>query len=222
MTTRYFKNRAEAGRLIAKELKGYEKQHCAVVALSPGAVLVGAQIAMQLHASLAVLMTEQITLPGELEPLAAITSDNTFTYNNKFSAGEIEAMHSEYLGVIESQRIEKLHKLHVLLGKDGEVRRELLNRHTVIVVSDGLQNGMSLDIAQDFLKPVHIEKLVIVTPIASVHAVDKMHLIGDGLVCLSVPADYMNTDHYYEDNVVPDAEGIFKIISSLPVHWDRV
>jgi putative phosphoribosyl transferase len=222
MTTRYFKNRAEAGRLIAEELKGYEKQHCAVVALSPGAVLVGAQIAMQLHASLAVLMTEQITLPGELEPLAAITSDNTFTYNNKFSAGEIEAMHSEYLGVIESQRIEKLHKLHVLLGKDGEVRRELLNRHTVIVVSDGLQNGMSLDIAQDFLKPVHIEKLVIVTPIASVHAVDKMHLIGDGLVCLSVPADYMNTDHYYEDNVVPDAEGIFKIISSLPVHWDRM
>lgn len=221
MSSKYFKNRAEAGRLIADQLHGYEARNCAVVALSPGAVLVGAQIAMQLHASLTVLMTEQIVLPGELEPLAAITSDNTFTYNNKFSAGEIEAMHAEYLGVIEQQRLEKLHKLHMLLGKDGEVRRDLLNRHTVILVSDGFQNGMSLDIAQDFLKPVQTEKLIIATPIASVGAVDKMHLIGDALICLSVPANYMGTDHYYDDNTIPGAAGIFKIISSLPVHWDR-
>lgn len=217
----YFTNRAEAGRQIAKKLKGCESSSCAVIALSPGAVLVGAQIAMKLHASLMILMTEQITLPGELEPLAAITSNNTFTYNNKFSAGEIEEMRGDYMGVIEGQRLEKLHKLHTLLGEDGEVNKELLRRRTVIVVSDGLQNGMSLDIVANFLKPVEIEKMIVVTPLASVAAVDKMHLFADELICLYVPAEYMGTNHYYQDNTIPSSEGLMKVITGLPVHWSR-
>lgn len=217
----YFTNRAEAGRQIANKLDGYESSSCAVVALSPGAVLVGAQIAMKLHASLMVLMTEHITLPGELEPLAAITSNNTFTYNNKFSAGEIEEMRGDYLSVIESQRLEKLHKLHTLLGDEGEVNKELLRRRTVIVVSDGLPNGMSLDIAANFLKPVNIQEMIVVTPLASVAAVDKMHLLGDRLICLHVPTDYMGTDHYYQDNTIPSSEGLMKVIAGLPVHWSR-
>lgn len=217
----YFTNRAEAGRQIAKKLEGCESSSCAVIALSPGAVLVGAQIAMKLHASLMILMTEQITLPGELEPLAAITSNNTFTYNNKFSAGEIEEMRGDYMGVIEGQRLEKLHKLHTLLGDEGEVNKELLRRRTVIVVSDGLQNGMSLDIVANFLKPVEIEKMIVVTPLASVAAVDKMHLFGDELICLYVPAEYMGTNHYYQDNTIPPSEGLMKVIKGLPVHWSR-
>ncbi len=181
--------------------------------------MVGAQIAMQIHAPLMILMTENIVLPGEHEPLAAITSNNTFTYNNRFSTGEIEAMHSEYINHIEAQRLEKLRRLHVLLGEGGEINQDLLKNRVVILVSDGLQNGMSLDLAYDYLKPVKTKKLIIVTPFASVTAVDKMHLMGDGLICLNVPADFFDTNHYYEDNTIPEPDGIIKIIETLPLHW---
>lgn len=91
----------------------------------------------------------------------------------------------------------------------------------MIVVSDGLQNGMSLDIVANFLKPVEIEKMIVVTPLASVAAVDKMHLFGDELICLYVPAEYMGTNHYYQDNTIPSSEGLMKVITGLPVHWSR-
>ena len=217
----YFKSRAEAGRLLADKLEQYKQSNTAVVALSSGAVIVGAQIAMRLHSALAMLMTENITLPGENEPLAAITSDNTFTYNNKFSTGELEEMHAEYLGVIEGQRLEKLHKLHALLGHGGEIHRELLTRHTVILVSDGLSTGLSLDLAADYFKSIKLQKLIIVTPIASVNAVDKMHLVGDEILCLSVLDNYIETNHYYDDNTVPPMEDLIKIITTTPVHWTQ-
>jgi putative phosphoribosyl transferase len=217
----YFKSRAEAGRLLAGKLDSYKYTNTTVVALTPGAVIIGAQIAMRLHSALTMLMTENITLPGETEPLAAITSDNTFTYNNKFSTGELEEMHAEFLGLIEGQRLEKLHKLHALLGHGGEIHRELLQRHTVILVSDGFSTGLSLDLAHDYLKPISVKKLIVVTPIASVSAVDKMHLVGDEILCLSVLENYIETNHYYDDNTIPPMEDLVKIITTTPVHWTQ-
>jgi putative phosphoribosyl transferase len=217
----YFKTRAEAGRMIAEKLDQYKSENTSVVALSPGGVIVGAQIAMRLHSALMMLMTENVVIPGESDALAAITSNNTFTYNDKFSTGQLEEMRSEYLNVIEGQRIEKLHRLHALLGHGGEIHRELLNRRVVILVSDGLNSGLSLAVAGDYLKPVRAKKLIVVTPVASVPAVDKMHLLGDEIVCLSVVENFFDTDHYYDDNTIPPMEDLAKIVTTTAVHWDQ-
>jgi putative phosphoribosyl transferase len=215
----YFKSRAEAGRMLAAKLTSYSNKNSVVVALTPGAVIVGAQIAMEIHSTLMMLLTENITLPGEIDPLAAVSSENTFTYNNKFSTGEIEELHDEFLGLIESQRLEHLHHLHALLGHGGEMHRELLKHKVVILVSDGLSSGFSLDVAADYLKSVRVKKLIVVTPVASVSAVDKMHLVGDELICLSVAENYIETNHYYDNNTIPDTEGIVKILMTTPVNW---
>lgn len=207
--------------MLAEKLDRYKQANTTIVALSPGAVIIGAQIAMQLHSALTMLLTENIVLPGENDALAAITSNNVLTYNDMFSSGQLEEMRMEYLSVIEGQRLEKLRKLHALLGHGGEIHRELLQRRTVIMVSDGLHSGLSLDIANDYLKPVRVQKLIVATPVASVQAVDKMHLVGDEILCLSVKDNYMGTDHYYEDNTIPPMEDLVKIITSTPVHWNR-
>ena len=217
----YFRNRAEAGRKLARNLNKYEGQHVAVLALSPGAVIIGAQIAMKLHATLMLLLTENIYLPRESDPIAAMSSDGTFTYNNMFSPGQLEEYLSEYHHFIEEKRIEKFHKLNKLVGDGGEVKKEFLKNHVVIVVSDGLSSGFSLDIAAAFLKPVAIKRLVIATPLASVPAVDRMHLFADEISCLSVVANYINTEHYYDDNTVPNIEHLFSLIKNIHIHWER-
>jgi predicted phosphoribosyltransferase len=217
----YFHNRAEAGRILANGLLEYAHQSVAVIALRPGGVIVGAQIAMKLHGSLAVLLTENVILPGEIDSLAAVTSDNTFTYNRMFSPGQIEEFYAEYHGIIDTQRLEKLYHLHALLGPEGEINKELLKRHIVILVSDGFSDGLSLDAASEFLKPVKMKKLVVATPLASVPAVDKMHLIGDEVHCLSVVQNFMEVDHYYEDNTIPSTQDLFKVIRNIPIHWER-
>ncbi len=217
----YYKNRAEAGKQLAKELEHYRDEYPVVIALSPGAVLVGAHVAMHLHANLMMLFTEDIYLPGESEAIAALSSAGDFVYNEMFSPGQVEEFAAEYHQYIEQKRIESMHRMNALLGHDGEIKKEFLRRHTIILVSDGLASGFSLEIASHFLKAIAIRKTIIATPLASVPAVDKMHLLADEIACLAVAENYMGTDHYYEDNTVPKMEGLIKIMRNISLNWEN-
>jgi predicted phosphoribosyltransferase len=216
----YFKSRAEAGQKLAVEIsKKYKGQQCAVVALSDGGVMVGAQIALELHCVLTMLLSEAIELPRETDPVAGITQDGAFTYNKAYSPGEIEDFIGEYHSLIDQEKMTKMQDMHRLVGKGGLIRKDLLKDHVVILVSDGLSNGFSLDIAAEFLKPIHYSKLVIVTPLASIQAVDRMHILGDDIYCLSVVEEYISTDHYYDTQDVPDHEVVIKTIENIVSHW---
>lgn len=214
----YFKNRAEAGRLLAEKLKKYNDEHCIIIALNQGGVLVGSQVAMKLHAGLLMLLTEKINIPGEPDPIATMTQD-TFTYNNMYSAGQLEEFAGEYHGTIDEQRIKKLHELNKLLLDGDEIDPDRLRHHVVILIADGLQNGMSLEVAADFLKPIKVKKLIIATPIATTSAVDRMHLIGDEIYALSVTENLMEIDHYYEDNTLPNQSQVRKITRNIMLNW---
>ncbi len=155
-----------------------------------------------------------MVLPGELDALASMTT-TTFTYNHKLSEGEKDELVNEYHGIIDAQKIEKFHKLNALLREGGDIDIKKLREHVVILVSDSLQTGTPLDVAADFLKTAKLKRLVIATPLASVDAVDRMHIIGDEIYCLSVGENLMAADHYYDDNTVPDHAGILKIIRNI-------
>lgn len=217
----YFKSRAEAGRKLAKELAAYSRKNVIVIALNEGGVIVGAQIAMAIHANLALMLSENIYLPGEHDAIGALSSTGNFAYNDMFSTGQIDELAAEFHSYIEQQRIEKMHHLNILVGKDGEIHKEYLRRHVVILVSDGLPSGFALRVAADYLKTVAIQRLIVATPIASVTAVDSMHLVADEIQCLSTIPNYMGTDHYYDDNTIPKTEDLYRIIKNISLHWQR-
>ncbi len=215
----YFKSRAQAGRELAKQLMSYANQNCAVIALNEGGVIVGAQIAMAIHANLMLLATTSIDLPREPKAIGGLTPTGAMVFNPEMPAGEREEMMVEYHNYIDQKRIEKFHELNTLIGKTGAVDRNLLKRRVVVVVADGLPDGFLLDMAADFLKPVLIKRLVLAVPVAGVQAVDRMHLLGDELHVLSVPENYINTDHYFDSNVIPDQDGLFKVMQNISLEW---
>ncbi|MGF7229192.1 MAG: phosphoribosyltransferase [Candidatus Saccharibacteria bacterium] len=216
----YFKSRTHAGQLLAQEIVAkYKDETCAVVALSDGAVMVAAQIATALHCVMMMLLTDAIQLPREEAAIAGISQDGSFTYNNFYSPGEIEDFVSEYRSFIEQEKMQKMQEMHRLEGKGGLIRKELLRGHNVILVSDGLSNGFSLDLAAEFLKPIKIKRLIVATPMASVAAVDRMHILADEIFCLNVIEEYINTDHYYEANDVPSHDIVIKTIDRIVSNW---
>jgi putative phosphoribosyl transferase len=218
----YFKSRADAGRQLADNLTKYKAQNIVVVALGEGSSIVAAQIAMKLHANLLLYLIKDIYLPGENQAIAALSSGGTFGNNDYFSPGEIEELSTEYHSYIEQKRIEANHELNVLLGRDGEINKDLLRHRVVIVVSDGLSTGFSMQMCINFLKTIATKKVVAATPLASVQAVDRMHIIADEICCLSVTDNYMGTDHYYEDNTLPPVDSVLKIMRNITLNWERV
>jgi putative phosphoribosyl transferase len=216
----YFKSRAEAGKLLGQQLvKKYHGKDCAVIALSDGAVMVGAQIAAPLHCVMTMLLTEAINLPREDIAIAGMSQNGSMTYNNYYSPGQIEDFVAEYHNLIEQEKIDKMQDMNQLLGKGGLIKKDLLRDRNIILVSDGLASGFSLDIAIEFLKPIRTKKIIVATPFASVSAVDRMHILADEIDCLSVIQEYISTDHYYDKQDVPDHEKVVRIIEQLVGKW---
>lgn len=218
----YFTSRTQAGRMLAGPIaEKYGSHDSAVVALSDGGVMVGLQIARELHCPIGMLLIDEIELPRELVSIAGISQDGSFTFNHAYSTGEIQEMVSEYREVIEQEKMKKLHQMHKLLGRGGLLRKDLMSGRNIILVSDGLSSGFSIDLALEYLKPLAFEKLIVATPLASTSAVDRIHVLADDIYCLSPVEDYITTDHYYDTQDVPSHEVIVHTVSQLMEQWPK-
>lgn len=216
----YFKSRAQAGQLLATELvEKYRYEDCAVVALSDGGVLVGEQIASQLHCILTMLVTENIDVPGESTTFGAVSQAGNFTYNNEFSSGEIDEYTSEFHGYLDDQKREAFSRINRLIGDGGTISHEMLRGHVVVLVSDGLADGAIVGVALDFLKPIRTIKLVAATPIATVPVVDQLHVAVDEMHILDVKENFLGVNHYYDDNDVPTHEEAVEKINQIILNW---
>lgn len=216
----YFESRAQAGQLLAAQIgEQYRYENCAVVALSTGGVVVGEQIAAQLHCILTMLVTEEIEVPGESVSIGAVSQAGNFTYNSEFTSGEINEYASEFHGYLDDQKRQAFSRINRLVGDGGIISQDMLRDRVVILVSDGFADAAIVSVALDFLKPIRTQKLVIVAPVATVPVVDKLHVIADELHILDVKENFMGTDHYYTDNVVPTREEAVAKINQIILNW---
>ena len=181
--------------------------------------MVGAQIAINLHCVLELILSEEILLPRESVAIGGLTQDGSFTYNHAYSQGEIDEINSEYYQVIEAAKLTKMHDMNRLLGTGGLVSRDLLKGHNIILVSDGLQTSFALDLALEFLKPIATESIIVACPLASISAVDRMHILADEIYCLSAVEDYIDTPHYYDKQDIPNHSTVIKTIEDIILNW---
>ena len=165
------------------------------------------------------MLVEEVDVPGEGVSIGGVSQDGQFTYNGMLSAGEVEYYTSEYHGFFEQQKQQAFEKLNRLLGDGGIIDSDMLRDHVVILVSDGLDTGASLDVAADFLKPIRIKRLVVATPISTVEAVDKLHVLADELHVLDVKTNFMGVDHYYNKNDIPSHEDTIAKINQAVLNW---
>jgi len=220
VSNRYFKDRQEAGKELAAALGAYRYENTAVLALSDGGVVVGAEIARQLHSTLSLLLTEPIKLPGlGDEEIGLIDEAGHFTYNALVSPGVLEEYMTEMRVALEEEKMHKMYELTKVLGHSDILDPHIFYGYNVIIVTDGLKNGMSFEAAFNFLKPIKTNRIIGAVPVASVPAVDRLHILCDEIHILSVVDNYMEANHYYEDNRLPDTQTILSALRQVVSQW---
>lgn len=218
----YFDNRRQAGELLATELYDkYRYEDCAIVALTPGGVLVGEPIAERLHSILTMIVTEDVELPGDTLVIGSVSQDGRFIYNNDLSYFEIQDYTGEFSGHINDQRRVAFQKINRLMGDGGAFNRSLLQNRNIILVADGLSNASIINIAMDYLKPVKMRKLIVAMPVATVQVVDFVHVRADEVHILDVKSNYLGVNHYYEDNNIPSEDELVSKLNNTILNWSQ-
>jgi putative phosphoribosyl transferase len=214
----YYTSRYDAGRRFAKDLVSLRYENTAVLALSPGGVVIGNEIAKELHSIIGLLLMKHVMLPGGETALGLINASGGFTYDHSFSAGQIEEFEMDYRTNIELSKMEAIHKLHTI-GQGGDISPQYFNGRSVIIVNDFGKTGTSFQAAMDFLKPVITEKIIMIAPVATVKAADLMHSLADQVIIGHVTENDFPANHYYENNEIPETQELLQLLDQIILQW---
>ena len=215
----YFGSRAEAGVKLANELLPlYRYKNTVVVALSESGVAVGYQIAVNLHAALRRLLMTTVHIDDESIDYATIMPGGVVAINPNLSESEQSYYYGEYAGWLEEQIRQGILEMDREMESD-EISPENLRGYNVILTDDGIDNPTKLEAAMTWLKPARVDKVILACPIISVPALDKAHILCDELHILGVAANYLATDHYYEQDDQPDADTARRMIDATINNW---
>ncbi len=192
-----FRNRGEAGTVLAGLLKPYAARPGVVVlGLPRGGVVVAAEVAAALQVTLDVIVVRKLGVPGREElAMGAIGPDGVRVLNDdvvrslRIPAGAVENVARREQ--LELERREALYR--------GDRRAVDLAGKTVVLVDDGLATGASMRAAVLAARARRPAAVVVAVPVASRQARDALSHVADDVVCATVPEPFLGVGASYDD-----------------------
>lgn len=192
-----FRDRAEAGQLLAEKLEGYANQpDVLVLGLPRGGVPVAAEVAMKLHAPLDVFVVRKLGLPGHEElAMGAIATGGVRVIN----ADVVEPLGIPQ-DVIDAVAADELREL---ARRERAYRDDLpapdVRGKTVIVVDDGIATGSTMLAAVRALRQMKARRIVVAAPTVAARIFFEIEKVVDEIVAVLVPEYFRGVGEWYEN-----------------------
>jgi predicted phosphoribosyltransferase len=197
-----FRNRIEAGKMLAEKLKKYKNDPGVVLAVPRGGVPVAYAIAREFGFPIEVILTKKIGHPMHKEyAIGAASLTDYFVIPH-------ENVSEEYIQQELLRIRSRLKEMYVRFMGDREP--EDLKGKTVIVIDDGIATGNTLLGTVNVLRKSNPSKIVIGVPVASRSAVQKLSKEVNEVVAVLIPDEFYGVGAFYEDfEQVSDEEVMF-------------
>jgi predicted phosphoribosyltransferase len=197
MSPRLFRDRSEAGRLLAARLAQYaDRPDVLVLALPRGGVPVGYEVARALHVPMDVFIVRKLGVPGHEElAMGAVATGGVRVLNDQVVAGlGIPPYVIDAVAKWEQQELERRERLYRGNRPPPDVRGK-----TVILVDDGLATGSTMLAAARALCQQGPSKLVVAVPVASRDTCELLKEEVDEVVCAATPEPFYAVGLWYQD-----------------------
>jgi putative phosphoribosyl transferase len=194
---RTFRDRRDAGRVLAEELAAYrDRDGLLVLGLARGGVPVAWEVAAALHAELDVFLVRKLGVPRWSElAMGALASGGGVVMNDN---------------VVSSLRISDDQVREVIDRETAELdRRERAYRggrpvadprgRTVILVDDGIATGASMLAGVRALRAAQPQSIVVAVPVGPQSVCEELAREADDVVCVTMPPDFEAVGQVFVD-----------------------
>jgi putative phosphoribosyl transferase len=192
-----FRDRAHAGRVLARALLAYAgRDDVVVLALPRGGVPVAAELARALGVHLDVFVVRKLGLPGHEElAMGAVAPGGVLVLDHRLVRG---------LGIPDEVLQETVEKeLRELERREAAYRAGRppldLEGRTVILVDDGLATGATMRAAALALRKYKPARVVVAVPVASAETCDEFRADVDEIVCALTPSPFHAVGLWHDD-----------------------
>ena len=191
-----FRDRTEAGRLLARRMAQLQGKDVVVLGLPRGGVPVAAEVARALGAPLDVIVVRKVGVPSQHElAMAAVGEGGVLVVNDRV-VGMANVGAEELARAQERERAELESRVRHFRG--GRERLALTGR-TVVLVDDGIATGSTARAACAVARALGAARIVFAAPVGARAATRQLATDVDELVCLETPQDFRAVGQYYVD-----------------------
>jgi predicted phosphoribosyltransferase len=192
-----FRDREEAGTVLARKLMAYEGHpDLLVLALPRGGVPVAEQVALALGAPLDVFVVRKLGVPGQEElALGALASGEVRVLNDDvIELLGIDEASIDAITELERRELERQERTY----RDGRPAHDAGGK-VVILVDDGIATGASMLAALAALRLRRPRSIVVATPVAASEACAELETLADDVVCAMTPVPFYGVGQWYRD-----------------------
>ncbi len=191
-----FKDRVEAGQILANKLTKYADQNPLVLALPRGGLPVAFEVAKTLKAPLDVYIVRKLGVPGQEElAMGAIATGGVRVLNQPVV---------DSLQISEEEIETETRKEQAELTRREELYRAGrppldVSKRTVILVDDGIATGSTIKAAIAALKKQDAGRIIVGVPVAPLATVEELKKQVDEVVCVSKPEFFYAISLWYDE-----------------------
>lgn len=197
MSREVFRDRREAGRVLAQSLSDYSgRSDVQVLGLPRGGVPVAYEVARALGAPLDVFLVRKLGVPGHRElAFGAIATGGVRLLNRDVvDSLRIPAEVVEEVVAMESEELARRERAY----RDDRPAPQVRDR-VVVLVDDGLATGASMRAAVAALRKLKPARVVAAVPVAARQTCVVTAGEVDELVCARVPDPFYAVGQWYID-----------------------
>jgi putative phosphoribosyl transferase len=200
-----FRDRAEAGRVLAGHLGRYAgRSDLVILALPRGGVPVAVEVARVLHAPLDVFVVRKLGLPAQPElAMGAIASGGVRVLNDEVIADlGVPPAVIDQVAATEERELRRRERQY-----RGDLPAPDIEGRTVILVDDGLATGSTMRAAALAVRRLRPVGVVIAVPVAPASTCEALRADADEVICAMTPPLFSAVGLWYDDFAqTPDAE----------------
>jgi predicted phosphoribosyltransferase len=197
MELRPFRNRSEAGQLLAAKLTEYaNRPDVLVLALPRGGVPVAHEVARALNTPLDLFLVRKLGVPGHEELAMGAVATGGLRVLNDHVVDSLRLPDSVIDKVTTQERQELTRRERLYRGgrPHADVRGQI-----VILVDDGLATGATMHAAIAALRQQQPARLVVAVPTAAPETCEALKTEVDEVICAITPEPFHAVGLWYED-----------------------
>jgi len=192
-----FRDRTEAGKILADRLAAYANYPDAIVlALPRGGVPVAFEVAETLNLPLDIFVVRKLGLPGHEEfAMGAIASGGARVLNQDLIRQlSLSDEIIEHIVAREQRELERRERTYRGQRPMLDVRDRI-----IIIVDDGLATGSSMRAAIAALRQKRPAKLIVAVPVGARVTCSELEVLADEAICLETPENFSAVGLWYKD-----------------------
>jgi predicted phosphoribosyltransferase len=191
-----FRDRSEAGRLLARSLQRFKSRpDVLVLALPRGGVPVAYEVALNLKAPLDVFVVRKLGVPGRKElAMGAIATGGIRALNESvIRLLNIPQTVIEAVATSEGEELQRRERLY----RGGKPPLDVKSK-TIILIDDGLATGSTMKAAIAALRRQNPARIIVAVPLAPPETCRELEDDADEVVCPVMPEPFYAIGEWYE------------------------